>query len=268
MTDAIDATAEEIGQEIVPASTPQVTLFRSDDPVEVLKRATEVANALKAVLVEQGMVQNIQGKGHVKVEGWVTLGAMLGVVPVVTWTRKLENGWEARVEARTLDGRVVGAAEAECLKEERRWQNADDYAVRSMAQTRAQSKALSGPLRFIVTLAGYQGTPAEEMDGVNRDVKRGKPSDAQRKLIKTLVTQKRATPAQLKVILEQIGAADVEIREGWMEYLTAGKEGTASALITYLKERPLPAVDAPSDVPGLGDEDFRVPDSDDTGVIQ
>jgi hypothetical protein len=73
------------------------------------------------------------------------------------------DGWEARVEARTLAGQVVGAAEAECLRTEKTWSSRDDYALRSMAQTRAVSKALRGPLGFVVTLAGYEATPAEEM---------------------------------------------------------------------------------------------------------
>src|SRR3990167_4301795 len=34
-----------------------------------------------------------------------------------------------------------------------------------MAQTRAGSKALSNVLRWVVVLAGYKGTPAEEMTG-------------------------------------------------------------------------------------------------------
>jgi hypothetical protein len=53
-----------------------------------------------------------------------------------------------------------------CTKAENRWRTADDYAIRSMAQTRATSKALGSVLRFIVTLAGYDGTPAEEMHDV------------------------------------------------------------------------------------------------------
>jgi hypothetical protein len=88
---------------------------------------------------------------------------MLGVVPVVEWTRKTDTGWEARVEARTLDGRVVGAAEAMCTRDERTWKSRDDYAIRSMAQTRATSKALRQPLGFVVTLAGFEATPDEEM---------------------------------------------------------------------------------------------------------
>lgn len=141
----------------------EVTLFQSEDPVEIVEKATRVASALKGVLVSQKLTTKI-GKGeHVRVEGWTLLGTMLGVFPVVVWSRKLEDGWEARVEARTRDGAIVGAAEAECLRSESKWTNADDYAVRSMAQTRATSKALRGPLGFVVSLAGYESTPAEEM---------------------------------------------------------------------------------------------------------
>jgi hypothetical protein len=82
---------------------------------------------------------------------------------VLEWTRKLEDGWEARVEARTLDGRVVGAAESECLSSERKWGRADDYAIRSMAATRATSKALRMPLGFVMELAGFDATPADEI---------------------------------------------------------------------------------------------------------
>ena len=54
------------------------------------------------------------------------------------------------------DGRVVGAAESECSRAERRWKTADPYAIRSMAQTRAIGRALRAPLGQIVVLAGYE----------------------------------------------------------------------------------------------------------------
>lgn len=161
----IDGTAvEDPSTDIVPHVEPHSqTLFRTDEPEEVIRRATAAADALKKVIEQKGMVQNIKGREHVLVSGWQTLGSMLGVVPVVVWTRPLDNGWEARVEARTLDGRTVGAAEAMCTREESTWKKRDDFALRSMAQTRATSKALRGPLGFVVTLAGYSDTPAEEM---------------------------------------------------------------------------------------------------------
>ncbi len=153
--------AELVGTEIEPVS--HGNLFRTEDPVEIIRRASETADALANVLRDRKLTSNISGKEHVRVEGWTLLGTMLGVFPVVEWTRPVADGWEARVEARTLAGQVVGAAEAECLRTERTWKGRDDYALRSMAQTRAVSKALRGPLGFVVTLAGYEATPAEEM---------------------------------------------------------------------------------------------------------
>jgi hypothetical protein len=144
--------------EIAPA-----TLFGTDDPEQVVASATKAAKALAKVVTDQKLAVKIQGRPHVRVEGWTLLGSMLGVFPVVAWTRKLENGWEARVEARTRVGEIVGAAEAECLRSEKTWATRDDYALRSMAQTRATSKALRAPLGFVMQLAGFDPTPLEEM---------------------------------------------------------------------------------------------------------
>ena len=150
-----------------PAPAP-VTLFGSDQPHDVIKRAAAVATELAKVIEAQDMFSTITGRRHVRVEGWTLLGSMLGVFPVLEWSRRVEGGWEARCEARTLGGQVVGAAEAECLRSERNWSDRDDFALRSMAQTRAVSKALRLPLGFVVTMAGYEATPLEEMveDGV------------------------------------------------------------------------------------------------------
>lgn len=138
-------------------------LFGTVEPVEVIAKAGAVASALKAVVAKQGLISKISNKEYPRCEAWTLLGTMLGVFPVLCWTRKIENGWEARVEARTKDGATIGAAEAECLKSEKNWSNRDDFALRSMAQTRATAKALRMPLGFVMTLAGYEPTPAEEM---------------------------------------------------------------------------------------------------------
>ena len=153
----------EVRQDDV-AATQAVTLFRTDDPKEIVARATAVADTLSGVLKDKKLTTSISGREHVRVEGWTLCGTMLGVFPVCTWTRPIENGWEARVEARTLAGALVGAAEAECLRTESLWKSRDDYAIRSMAQTRATSKALRIPLGFIVSLAGFETTLAEEVE--------------------------------------------------------------------------------------------------------
>jgi hypothetical protein len=273
VTDDLDGTAVDLGTEIVPAHHPEpapVNLFRTDSPVEVLEKATEVATALATVIKRKGMVQSISGKEHVKVEGWQTLGAMLGVVPVVTWARPIpgtqrsysreERGrtitgkghdWEARVEARTLDGRVVGAAEAMCTRDEPRWQNADDYAVRSMAQTRATSKALASPLRFIVTLSGFDGTPAEEIpgDGYGNAPSRGgdqPPTDKQLGFLHRIMCGKASniaapTPARLAQLANEIGFRG---GDGWEARLNRRQ---CTQLLDALKDDVPP--DVPSDFP-------------------
>ncbi len=151
--------------EVIEQAPQSVTLFRSDEPDEIIARATSTAASLAQVIRSQKLAVSISGREHVRVEGWTLLGTLLGVFPSLVWSRELADGggWEARCEARTLDGRVVGSAEAMCSRSEKTWANRDDYALRSMAQTRATSKALRQPLGFVMALAGFEATPAEEM---------------------------------------------------------------------------------------------------------
>lgn len=148
---------------VVDVAAPP-TLFGTNDPKAIITAATAQANSLATVVRDKRLASHIEGKEYVRVEGWTLLGTMLGVFPICTWTRPLEDGWEARVEARTLAGQLVGAAEAQCTRDERNWQTRAGYALRSMAQTRATAKALRLPLGFVMSLAGYESTPAEEMD--------------------------------------------------------------------------------------------------------
>ena len=90
----------------------------------------------------------------------------MGVFPHIQWTRPLEDGggWEARCEVKRPDGAVLGAAEAQCGMDEQMWAGRSRSARRSMAQTRATSKAMRVVFSWVMTLAGYEATPAEEMD--------------------------------------------------------------------------------------------------------
>jgi hypothetical protein len=147
-----------------PAPAP-LTLFGTSDPRVALERMAEIATALIDVIETKKLYATINGRRHITCEGWTTLGGMLGVVPVVTATRPNDtgDGIVAHVEARTLDGRIVGAAEAECSRAERTWKTRDPFTLRSMAQTRAISRALRAPLGQIVVLAGYEPAGAEEI---------------------------------------------------------------------------------------------------------
>ena len=110
------------------------------------------------------MYSSIQGKDYPKVESWLTLGAILGILPRERSVTELPDGsFEAQVDLINQLGAVVGGASAICGIEERRWASAERYARRSMAVTRATAKAYRLSFSWIIQLAGLEVTPIEEM---------------------------------------------------------------------------------------------------------
>jgi uncharacterized membrane protein YgcG len=74
-------------------------------------------------------------------------------------------------------------------------------------------------------------------------------SEAQIKLIRRLATEQRITDEQRAVIFARLGITPATKTEE----LTGGKDGQASALITFLKENPTPTgkSDVPDDASGF-----------------
>jgi hypothetical protein len=186
--------------ELVPYEAPPPTLFGTTDPDTALKRMSEIADRLIDVVRDRKLVARIQGRDYLTAEAWQVVGGMVGVLPVVVWTRPNESGegYVARVEARTLSGQVVGAAEAECSRAEKVWKDRYPSTLRAMAQTRAVSRALRAPLGQIVALAGYDAASAEEMPPLSDEPEpergqRARPADpvaataGQREELRTLI---------------------------------------------------------------------------------
>ena len=155
---------------VYEAQQPQaLTVFGTDDPGAIVQRVTAIAQPLAAFIKQQRMSTNIQGREYVLAEGWSFMGAMLGVAPRATAVHELRDadgrvcGFEANVELLTRDGAVVGGAIAECSRYESNWADRDDFALKSMAQTRATGKAYRMAFGFVMKAAGYEATPAEEM---------------------------------------------------------------------------------------------------------
>ena len=151
-------------KEIVVSESVQLGTVQASSPQNVIERAETVATPLADLINRKRLYTVIGNKKYVQVDGWATLGAMLGVLPRETKSQKMENGYEAYVElVRTTDGMVIGGASAICTREERNWHNRDEYALKSMATTRATGKAYRLAFSWIMNLAGYESTPAEEM---------------------------------------------------------------------------------------------------------
>lgn len=226
-------TAEAVSAEVVEATPVEVpNLFRTNEPAEVLIRAQETADTLMPKVRDKGLVVRFGDKEYLTLEAWQTLGTMLGVTVYTVETKPIDKGWEARAEVRTLDGRTIGAAESMCQRTEENWRTSDEFAIRSMAQTRAQSKALASVLRFVATLGGVAGTPAEEMDGVRSGgsaLRSGphKPSDKQLGFLDGLLKGAGVSFENRQTIRLY---AEAE--------LSGGKGGKCSEAIDWMKKRP------------------------------
>ena len=137
---------------------------------------------LKNFIVTQKLYVNIQGKNYVEVEGWMFAGGSLGLVAVVRTCSKLdrnedftfkdkggndvtlkEMAYESWVDIYSGE-KIVSSGFAMCSNKEAKKRTFDEYAVASMAQTRAIGKAYRMLLGWLMKQAGYESTTAEEMD--------------------------------------------------------------------------------------------------------
>ena len=136
--------------------------YSFDDKIEV---ATKVAASLKRVIQSQDLAVKIGPSEYVTAEGWEVLGTMLGCTPYVESVEEIPTDhkhkfmYKATVSIRqgdTILSRASAMAERNNMQKDR-------PSVYSMAQTRALGKAYRMALSWIVKMADYEPTPAEEM---------------------------------------------------------------------------------------------------------
>jgi hypothetical protein len=132
---------------------------------ETLDLAKDLAKFIK----ENKLSTQVQGKEFVNVEGWQYAGSRLGIVPIVEQVLNVSNDQEIKYQAKVtlFDMRsqhTVGAGFAICSNKESGKKFYQEFAIASMAQTRAIGKAYRNILAWIIRAAGYEPTPAEEMD--------------------------------------------------------------------------------------------------------
>lgn len=134
-------------------------------PEQKVSQITSMANILKDIINKQNMVANINGKDYVTVDGWTTLGSLLNVIVQEAEVHQIDKGWYAKVNIVTRGSNtIVSTASAICTRDEKSWTSRPEFSLRSMAVTRATGKAYRLAFSWIVNLAGYNGTPAEEME--------------------------------------------------------------------------------------------------------
>jgi len=155
--------------QVIPTVSSQEVLF-SRKPKKAFEEMRELVQMMSSQCTDPKFIADISGKQYPKVEWWTNLGAVLGLFPIVIYSRRLDRDdeivYESRVEVR-LGEKVVAAGEALCSNRESNWAKSPEYSIKSMSITRATGKAYRIPLSFIAVMAGLAPTPAEEMFSVN-----------------------------------------------------------------------------------------------------
>lgn len=129
---------------------------------------TELSTLLKSHIIKNELYTTIRNKNYAHVEGWQFAGGMMGLFPrvveVTDLSKTTECKWSAKVEIVNIKtGEIMSVGFALCSNKEIKKKSFDEYAVMSMAQTRAIGKAYRNMLGWVMKLAGMEGTPSEEM---------------------------------------------------------------------------------------------------------
>lgn len=167
---------KETGNEVLP----DYAILNPELPMRVkIGVAGEVASCLKDIIQQQNLI--VKGLGgnknseYVTIEGWEVLGTMLGITPVTFTAGEIKNkqgrtvGYKsvaslyrnAKVsENGAISGELIARAEASADKS---GFQKDLPSIMSMSQTRALGKCYRMALSWIIKMAGYEGTFAEDM---------------------------------------------------------------------------------------------------------
>ena len=185
VTDEIktDDQTQEIAVVEETPSLPDYAILNPEIPMSTkVGVATNVANCLAPLVRNQGLVvKGLNAKDkeaeYVTVEGWEVLGTMLGIVPDTRIVEEMKNdkdrtiGFKARAtlyqnptfeDGKIIGGHVLATAEAYCTRDDFQKKY---FSMASMAQTRALGKAYRMALSWIMKMAGFEGTYAEDMEG-------------------------------------------------------------------------------------------------------
>ncbi len=162
MKDAMNEVTKNTKDPVRKNKVESYDIARSDETLDLAK---DLAKFIK----ENKLTTAVQGKEFVNVEGWQYAGSRLGIVPIVDHVINMSTDQEIKYQAKVTlfdlrSQQTVGAGFAICSNKEQGKKFYQEFAIASMAQTRAIGKAYRNILAWIIRAAGYEPTPAEEME--------------------------------------------------------------------------------------------------------
>jgi hypothetical protein len=152
------------------------------------QKALEAAKIVQKFVNDMGLTVDIQGRKYPLVESWQFAGSQFGLYPILVecknessyadrhfkWSDRRNNPKEKKTQhfkyravveiRRYSDDKVFSRGSMVCTNDEFGKHEFAEYAIESMAQTRAEGKAWRMLLAWIMKAAGFEQTPAEEME--------------------------------------------------------------------------------------------------------
>jgi hypothetical protein len=149
------------------SKTKEIVVGKGSFELSNPNQMVQAAKIIKEYIIKNKLSDRIVNSDYVRVEGWQFAGSLMALYPRVVEVKELSaNKWLAHAEiVNRKTGEVVGSGFALCSKSESKKASFDEYAILSMAQTRAIGKAFRNVIGWIIKLAGYEPVPAEEIKG-------------------------------------------------------------------------------------------------------
>ncbi|TGE13445.1 hypothetical protein [Hymenobacter elongatus] len=219
MTEAIKNPKDQVRKNKVES----YDIARSDETLDLAK---DLAKFIK----DNKLTTNVQGKEFVNVEGWQYAGSRLGIVPIVDHVINVSTETEIKYQAKVTlfdlkSGHTVGAGFAICSNKESGKKFYQEFAIMSMAQTRAIGKAYRNILAWIIRAAGYEPTPAEEMDYA------GNTTDA--KVVAAMPAPQEAPVAPVAAAMKAVPAEPASTEAPAVSYATAAQKEEIIRLLNH-----------------------------------
>lgn len=153
-------------------ATRDISLAMTPEEFESqLEAAKKKASILRRLVQDQKLSVMVGTSEHLKLEGWQTIGRAYGysgrtsIVALIRGDGGDVEGVQAHADILDPQGTIVGGADSVCFADEDGKGNQSIAQLAGMAQTRAEGRAFKQMLSWVVVLANYSATPAEEMTG-------------------------------------------------------------------------------------------------------
>lgn len=177
------------------------------DPEKEVEFASKCAKALTSIIDSKPKPVMINGEKYLEFEDWQTISRFFNTTVGTEKTERIVDeegkfkGYSAVAVVFNPQGVKIGCAEASCFRDEKNWAEKPEFQLKSMAQTRACAKSLRNIFAWVVVLAGFKTTPAEELNDKNYEGKEPFPSKPRE--VKKPVAPKKM--ADLKLICTDCG---------------------------------------------------------------